>query len=339
MSFSNSSNSGGISWLWGIIISLGFHGLILLLVLSWGFGKSRYSQQPSIIEGRLVSISELSQSGGIQELKSSENSKEDASRQTSRLEPKQPKEPKEVVKEKEVQKETAREPEKEVAKEEEKPDENDVVSLDTKKKKEKLEKKVEKKVEKKPIPTKPSEKIVKKTISKKKEPEFEKVKSNVLEEMQERVVDEKRRNVIDELQSKNKGEGEKTLARADPSESSEGGIEGVNRKGGGISRGGPTSGVVTNLFLERIRDEIRRNYKIPPSIPTDGKLEAFIFFKMNEKGKVYDVRVNESSGNPAFDDLCVRAIYKSVPLTPPPPELIEQAKTVGFLIPFTNDPS
>jgi TonB family protein len=93
------------------------------------------------------------------------------------------------------------------------------------------------------------------------------------------------------------------------------------------------------LFLERIRNEIRRHYKIPPNIPTDGKLETFIFFKISESGKVYDVRVDESSGNPAFDDLCIKAIHKSAPLTPPPPELMEQAKTVGFLIPFTNDPS
>ena len=318
MSFSNSSNSGGISWFWGIIISLGFHTLILLLILFWGFGKSRYSQQPSIIEGRLVSLSELSQSGGVQELKSSDMSKEDA-------------------KEKEIPKEHAKEPEKEVAKEEqqERPEEKEAVPLETKKKREK----VEKKVEKKPIPTKPPEKIVKKTTPKKKEPEFEKVKSNVLEEMQKRVVEEKRRDVIEEIQSKNEGEGEKTLAKADTSESSRGSNEGVNKSAGGVSGGGPTSGVVTNLFLERIRDEIKQNYKIPPSIPTDGKLEAFVFFRMNEKGKVYDVRVDESSGNRAFDDLCVKAINKSVPLTPPPPELIEQAKTVGFLIPFTNDPS
>ncbi len=155
-------------------------------------------------------------------------------------------------------------------------------------------------------------------------------------DLQKSVKEEKREDVIDELRRKQTPSQENVVAKADTSQISHKDVS--ERQSGPSGRGG-TRSAVTNLFLEMIRNQIRRNYTIPPNIPTDGKLEAFIFFKINKSGRVYDVRVDESSGNPAFDDFCVKAINKSAPLTPPPPELIDQAKTVGFLIPFTNDPS
>ena len=69
----------------------------------------------------------------------------------------------------------------------------------------------------------------------------------------------------------------------------------------------------------------------------DGSLKTVVVFRVDENGKVYDVKVEGSSGNPAFDNFCVQAIYKAAPLTPPPPELREEAKTEGVEVPFRNE--
>jgi len=336
MSLPKSSISGGVSWFWGIVLSLSLHGFIFLLVLYWGLGESHYSAQPDFIEGRLVSLSHLSETGVINPPPRIDKKIQQVQQKEETLKEEKPKEePQNIEKENEAAPEPEKkEPKKEEPKreiEEEKKVEikkKDMIALETEKK--------EKRVEKKPKPTKkPEPKKVKKK-KKKSRPNFEKVKSNVLADLQKNIKEDRRRNVIDELKKEQNPTGENVVAKADTSQ-----IKAKNfseRPSGQSGRGG-TSSVITNLFLERIRNEIKRNYRIPPNIPTDGRLEAFIFFKINESGRVYDVRVDESSGDRAFDDFCVRAINKSAPLTPPPPELIEQAKTVGFLIPFTNDPS
>src|ERR1700757_3444102 len=61
---SSSSNNGvsGVSWLWGIVLSLSLHAFILFLAIIWGFGVPKYSEEVESIEGRLVSPSELEQS-------------------------------------------------------------------------------------------------------------------------------------------------------------------------------------------------------------------------------------------------------------------------------------
>lgn len=354
MSLPNGGTSGGITWFWGVVLSVALHIFIFLLIMFWGFGSANYSAQPNFIEGRLVSLSELTETEGNKEIKASQV-KQQVQKQPKREEKKVVEEPKDesnkeklkkvekpVVEPKKEEKEIKpppkavkieekkQEPKKEELKKEEPKDKN-VVALETKKE--------VKKAEKEPKPTKPPE--VKKTqaTKKKEKSDLENAKSKVLKDIQEEVKEEKRRSLLEELQKEQGVMDEKAVAKANTAEKSARNSNTGRGQLGGISSGGSTNAVVTNLFLERIRNEIRQHYKIPPNIPTDGKLETFIFFKINESGRVYDVRVNESSGNPAFDDLCIKAIYKSAPLTPPPPELMEQAKTVGFLIPFTNDPS
>lgn len=349
MSLPNGGTSGGLNWFWGVVLSVAFHVFIFLLILFWGFGSSNYSAQPNFIEGRLVSLSELSEAEGNKETKAPQV-KEEVQKQPKTEEKKVVEEPKDesnkeklkkvekpMVEPKKAEREI-KPPPKTVKKEEKKeepkkkePEDKNVVALETKKE--------VKKAEKKPKPTKPPE--VKKTqaTKKKEKPDLENAKTRILKDIQEDVRAEERRSVLEEIQQKQGVTDQKVVAKAKTTEKSERNSNSGRGQPGGSQLGGGTNAVVTNLFLERIRNEIRQHYKIPPNIPTDGKLETFIFFKINESGKVYDVRVNESSGNPAFDDSCIKAIYMSAPLTPPPPELMEQAKTVGFLIPFTNDPS
>jgi colicin import membrane protein len=355
MSLPNSGTSGRINWFWGVVLSVAFHVFIFLLILFWGFGSSNYSAQPNFIEGRLVSLSELNEAEGNKEIKAHqvkgevpqqpkteekkvvEERKDESNKEKLKKVEKPIVEPKKVEREikpppKAVKKEEKKEePKNEEEPKKKEPEDKNVVALETKKE--------VKKAEKKPKATNPPE-VKKSQLTKKREkPDLENAKSRILKDIQEDVRAEKRRSVLEELQKKSGVTDEKVVAKANTTEKSERSSNSGRGQQGGSPLGGGTNAVVTNLFLERIRNEIRQHYKIPPNIPTDGKLETFIFFKINESGKVYDVRVNESSGNSAFDDSCIKAIYKSAPLTPPPPELMEQAKTVGFLIPFTNDPS
>jgi len=355
MGSSSLESSGKSYWFWGIVLSLSLHGIILILAFFWGFGAPNYSGEPQSIEGRLVSISELEGVGG-REVKPSQPEKKESppepkKEETQKAEVKK-EEPPNVKEEKpkeekvEVSKAEKKEPPKETKKEEpkkvevkkeeppkvkEEPEKKDVVVLDSKEKQKEKEKKEEKKqVAEKPKPTEPPKTTPQKESQKKKEPSFEDIRRGVLEDMQKSVADKRRRSVIEDIEKS--VEEEKQVAESD-SHKEPGTQENSNQTG--RSGSGAPRGMVTSLFIQRIREEIRSNWKVPQTIPTDTGLKTVVVFRIDEKGKVYDVRVEEPSGNPAFDDFCVKAIYKAAPLTPPPPELLEVAKTEGVEVTFS----
>lgn len=342
MSSSNFEPSGKSSLFWGIVLSLSLHLIVLIIALFWGFGTPKQSGEPQSIEGRLVSLSELETKGGG-ELEPSQSEKKELRQESKKEEPEQTdvkkEEPPKVEEEKPKEK---KEPPKEVKKEEpekvevkkeklpkEEPKKKDVVILDSKEKKKQEPKKEEKKeIVKKPEPTEPPKPIQTKETEKKKESSFEDIRRGVLEDMQKSVVDKQRRSVIEDIQ-KNVGEEEQVAAANSP-----GGEEAESNYGAGGPRSGAVSGTVINLFIQRISEEIKSNWKIPQTFSMDENLRTEVGFRMDESGRPYDVRVEKSSGNPAFDDFCVKAIYKAAPLTPPPPELLEVAKTEGLIVPF-----
>ena len=88
-----------------------------------------------------------------------------------------------------------------------------------------------------------------------------------------------------------------------------------------------------------IRSEIAANWNIPPNIPTDGSLESKVFFRIDEYGKVFDIRIEKSSGNSAFDEFCKRALRKASPLNAPPPQILHEAITEGVEVSFSNNSS
>lgn len=272
-----------------------------------------------------------------------------------------PKEPeKEEVKKVEVKKEEPKEEPKkeekpkEVVKEE--PEKKEVIPLETEKKEEvkkevkkeepkKTEppKETKKEVAEKPKPTeKPKTEAKKTTASKKKDLESE--KNKVLQDI-------KRQRVLDELKS---GPGESTqpeeemgeeqrLAMADSGEEtgeSESG-PGNSTEGSRSNEGGGGSSlnpVLLDLYKDKVHRKISRNWRIPPGVPTDGSLVAGVFFRVDQSGRVFDVRINSSSGNTAFDEYCVSAIRKSAPLPAPPSEFAKQAETEGLEVSFRNAP-
>lgn len=333
MRSSNSEPSGKSSSFWGIALSLCLHGIVLILALFWGFGTPKQLGEPQSIEGRLVSLSELeSQDGGklepAQEPKEDEVKKEES----PKVEEEKPEEKKVEIpqpEKKEPPKETKKEEPKKVEVKKEEPKKKDAVVLDSKEKekerpKEKEKNEEKKRVAKKQEPSEPAKPTQPKEPEKKKESSFEDIRRGVLEDMEKTVTDKRRRNVIEDIE-KNVGD-EKQAAEANSS-----GNKDANPN---YRSGEPGSGAVIGLFIQRIREEIKSNWKIPQTIPTDDSLRTVVVFRMDESGKVYDVIVENPSGNPAFDDFCVKAIYKAAPLTPPPPELLQVAKTEGVKVSF-----
>src|SRR3972149_1968831 len=297
----------GVSWFWGIVLSLSLHILIFLTAIFWGFGTPMYSGEPESIEGTLVSISELGQPGGEVATTKEEKKKPEEKIQVSKPEKK---EPQEEPKKTELKKEETPK---------EKPKEDETIVLQEKKKE-------KKEIAKKPETTEPPKTKPSKEIEKKKEA-FKEVK-NSEEEMNKVIKEIRQQKLLKELK-------DKRVASSDSSGEQKGIQQGAGYSTGGSSGG--SSGVVAELFVRRVREEIRSNWAIPENIPIDGSLKAVIVFKLDERGRPSDVKVDIPSGNTAFDDFCVKAIRRASPLTPPPPELLEEAKNEGLEITFTND--
>jgi TolA protein len=315
--------SSGVSWFWGIVLSLSLHIVIFLVAIFWGFGPM-YSGEPESIEGTLVSISELGQPGGEVATKKEEVKPQvpETKEEPTKVEEKKPEEKIQVSKPE--KKEPQEEPKKtELKKEEtpkEKPKEDGTIVLQEKKKE-------KKEIAKKPETTEPPKTKPSKEIEKKKEA-FKEVK-NSEEEMNKVIKEIRQQKLLKELK-------DKRVASSDSSGEQKGIQQGAGYSTGGSSGG--SSGLIAELFVRRVREEIKSNWTIPPNIPTDKTLEARIVFMIDENRKVYDVRVEESSGNTLFDDSGVKAVYKAAPSLPaPPPEILEEAKTEGIEVRFETD--
>lgn len=328
----NSSKGGALeaSWFRGIVLSLSLHAIIFLLAIFWGFSSPKQSGETQSIEGRLVSPSELEQS--LKE-EIGPGKKEENVKAPQRAKTEIPEEPKKVEVKEEPPKIKVERPKKAELKKEEPPPKieeekpKDVIVLETKKKKQVAE-----------IP-KPTEQP---RVEKPRKPSFEDVRNKVLEDMRKVQKEDKekdRQRVLSEIEKKKviREIEEGRIAEANPS-NEERGIGGGGS--GSLNRQSPGArAALAALFINRVREEIKNSWGIPENIPRDGSLRTVVVFRIDEGGRVHDVRVEKSSGNPAFDDFCVKAIYRASPLTPPPSELLEEAKTDGVEVPFTNDRS
>jgi colicin import membrane protein len=356
---------------WGMFFSITLHVTIIVLVLFWGFsGTSMNGGSNGPIE---VSLSGLEGGGrGGQDNKPKEAVKplpepkkaepvkqpEPEKKETVKAlapEPEKKEPPNEPEKKVEVKKE---EPKKEEPKKEEpkkveekpkeevvkkEPEKKEVVPIEPEEKEEKPkepEKKVEKKeVAKKPEPTEKPKKIEKKKTETAKKKNLESEKSKVLHDIQRKKVLDQLKQGSGEAPEEEIGE-ERRLAMADNADLPEGPGEGPGEPGARSGGGGGSSinPVLMQIYTNKVHQRISRNWRIPPGVPTDGSLVSVVFFKVDGSGRVYDVRINKSSGNSAFDQFCVDAIYKSAPLPPPPSEFAEEAKNDGVLVPFRNEP-
>jgi colicin import membrane protein len=325
----NPSNRGTskVSWFWGIVLSLSLHVMIFSLAIFWGFGSPKQLEEAESIEGRLVSPSELEQSLKVD---TGPGQKEEKVKPPPPEKPEIHEEPKKAEVKEEPKKTELKREEPPPKVEEEKP--KDAIALETKKKKQ---------VAEIPKPT-VQPRVPPKEVEKPKEPSFKDVKNKVLEDMRkvrkEEDKEKERQRVLSEIEKKKvlRDIEEGRVAEVNTSDQERGtgrGSTSYNRQSPGARA---TLGA---LFINRVREEIKGNWRIPENVPVDGSLRTVVVFRIDEGGRVHDVKVEKSSGNPAFDDYCVKAIYRASPLTPPPSELLEEAKTDGVEVPFTNDQS
>jgi len=350
---------------WGMFFSVALHAAVLILVLFWGFsGTSNHSSSSGPIQ---VSLSGLGPGGGQNSSQASRPKAPPVKQDPPKVEKEEevkapppepekkepPKEPeKEEVKKEEPKEEPVKEEKpKEVVKEE--PEKKEVIPLETEKKKEvkkEVKKEEPKKEEKKEVAEKPKPTEKPKTESKKTTASS---KKNLESEKNKVLQDIKRQRVLEELKSgsgdsakpgEEMGE-EQKLAMADsgetpgesesgPGDSSEGSSESMEGSGSGSS----VNPVLLQLYTDKVHQKISRNWRIPPGVPTDGNMQAIVFFKVDQSGRVFDVRVKESSGDPAFDEYCVSAVRKSAPLPPPPSEFAKEAESKGIEVSFRNAP-
>jgi protein TonB len=287
----------------GFILSLGLHLFLILTILFWGFSTPASIKKPQFISGRLVTLEKATRSGP----KGSSRIKRPSKPKPEKVEkPKVEKKP-EVVKKKEPEKikkpEVVKKPPKKQDPPKPKPPEKNVVDLNQ---------------DKKPKP-KPTPKPVAKSK------DLEKETQDILEKIRN---DKARRDVLANLK---KESSKIQVAKVDSNPYD---ITGSDR-----NLSASTNSLIANRFVEMIRSEIAANWNIPPNIPTDGSLESKVFFRIDEYGKVFDIRIEKSSGNSAFDEFCKRALRKASPLNAPPPEILHEAKTEGVEVSFSNNPS
>src|SRR6185437_2265821 len=82
-------------------------------------------------------------------------------------------------------------------------------------------------------------------------------------------------------------------------------------------------------WIDRIRSKIRSNVNLPPEI--SGNPEAVFDVVQLPTGEVLSVRIQKSSGIPAYDDAVQRALVKSSQLPPPQrPDLFQRELVLRF---------
>lgn len=357
---------------WGIFCSIALHVVVLILVLFWGFRSTMQDSSPGPIE---VSLSELGTGGGggvrsrpappppppaPAEPEPEPEPPAPPKEEVAKVPPPEPEkkpepkkeEPKEVAKVEPDKKVIPIEPEKKPEKTPEPKPEKKEVKKETPAPKKEPEKKPEpkKEVAKKPEPTEKPKAPEKKTTAKS-EKNLESEKSKVLQDLKrQKVLDNLKREPSEEPTEMEEPMGEEQrLAMADtegipdkpagePGELSRSGSGGGGREGGGGGGGSAVNPVLLDIYKKKVHQRIRRNWRIPPGVPTDGNLATLVFFKVDGAGRVFDVRVSKSSGNSAFDQFSIDAIQKSAPLPVPPSEFAAQAEREGMEITFYNRP-
>ncbi|HWR84035.1 MAG TPA: TonB family protein [Candidatus Deferrimicrobium sp.] len=79
-------------------------------------------------------------------------------------------------------------------------------------------------------------------------------------------------------------------------------------------------------------NKIAGNWRNP--VLYEGTLVCAVYFQVIRSGKMIEIRVETSSGVPAFDQACLTAIERSTPFPPLPGEFRDEI--IGITVPFKN---
>lgn len=299
------------------IFSLLLHGTLIGLIIFRGFDSPATIKKPDMISGRIITLANNGATGSSKSVKPEQKTTKQIQKKPV-SKPQRAEKPKEKVKEtKPVVKTEPKEPpkprekkEEEVVKQE--PEKKDVIDLSEKKKPE---------PKKEPEKPKPVKQVAKKEDAVKKRQEF-------LNELQNKKSKE---DILSELKRNTEN---KQIAASDTDSYD------ITTPSGKPGTPSGINSAMVSLYADAVGREIASNWNIPPNIPTDGRLMTKVFFRSNENGEVFDLRIEESSGNTSFDEFCLRAIKKASPLkTPPPPEILQQTEGEGIEVSFRNDPA
>lgn len=111
----------------------------------------------------------------------------------------------------------------------------------------------------------------------------------------------------------------------------------AGRGGGGVEGAAPPpSGLPASLQLEaraayvaRLREHLRRNWKLPVLQDWDEKLSAKIVIKIKRDGSVTTTWFEKHSTNPRFDQYVKKAVDRSSPLPPLPREFEQKSEEIA----------
>jgi TonB family protein len=78
--------------------------------------------------------------------------------------------------------------------------------------------------------------------------------------------------------------------------------------------------------------KIERNWRNP--VYSVQPLECTIYFQVISSGRVIRVEIEQSSGVPAYDRACLKAVEQSRPLPPLPPDYAEELLGVHLIFPY-----
>lgn len=70
------------------------------------------------------------------------------------------------------------------------------------------------------------------------------------------------------------------------------------------------------------------------TVVIDGRVVCIVYFQVIRSGRLTELKVEQSSGIPAFDQVCLAAVERSAPFPPLPREFREEI--IGISVPFTN---
>ena len=119
--------------------------------------------------------------------------------------------------------------------------------------------------------------------------------------------------------------------------SEEGRVSSASVSGGGTTISGVRVGNASftydwwiGLALQKINGNFRFSYSY------DGSLVCIVYFEVIQSGRVLNIKVEQSSGVPQFDEVCLRAVEKSAPFPPLPRDFTDEIVTLAA--PFTWHP-
>jgi colicin import membrane protein len=127
----------------------------------------------------------------------------------------------------------------------------------------------------------------------------------------------------------------KKLGEAEPAAPARPGAPGPGRTesgaGAGGGGGGPGSIEPADIYRAEIAYQVEKNWAFSPQLAGSNKqLVASLVFKVLPSGEITDVRFTERSNNTYLDESAYRAIVKSNPVKPHPPNIRMPHVLVGI---------